>query len=290
MDNENEVKDVDTKTLPPEDNIKDDEEIVDDGKKDTSTPSSEEKKPDQEEPKSKEKTEDKEELRGRQSKDETTAEGAPEIKDVEGETPRERALRLEVTRLKRMQKSKMSEGMFKDSPEIEKKDTDPEKKKILDKYNQDELNNLKEVLNVMADDLGFVKKDEYQKSTYQSQSKNILDDFLDSHPEYLPENDKDNILWNRFQEEFSMYRPPQNPKDYKRIFDKIHKEIFNVSSEDSLKKVNAEKEKIKSVSHNSNSSDTTQNKQKSSTPALDPSLKRYMKGFEEGELDELFGE
>jgi len=276
MPEENEVKDVDTVELPADESA--DNETVEIEEKETPE-SSEQKKPDQEEI-----PEIKEELRGRQSKEETPG----ELKDVDGETPRERALRLEVTRLKRASKDKMSDGMFKDSPTVEPKEISPDKKAVLEKYNPDELNNLKEVLNVMADDLGFVKKDDYQKSSYQTQSKDILDSFLDSHPEYLPENDKDNVLWNRFQEEYAIYKPPQNPRDFKRLFEKIHKEIFNISSDDSLKKVNAGKEKIKVASHASNSSNTNQNKPQQSN--LDPNLKGYMKGFDEKELGELFGE
>ena len=275
MPEENEVKDVDTVELPAEEG---DNETVKIEEKETPE-SSEQKKPDQEE------IPEKEELRGRQSKEE---EIPGELKDVDGETPRERALRLEVTRLKRASKDKMSDGMFRDSPTVEPKEISPDKKAVLEKYNPDELNNLKEVLNVMADDLGFVKKDDYQKSSYQTQSKDILDSFLDSHPEYLPENDKDNVLWNRFQEEYAIYKPPQNPRDFKRLFEKIHKEIFNISSDDSLKKVNAGKEKIKVASHASNSSNTNQNKPQQSN--LDPNLKGYMKGFDEKELGELFGE
>ena len=279
MPEENEVKDVDTEELPADESA--DNETVKTEEKETPE-SSEQKKPDQEGI-----PEIKEELRGRQSKEEEK-EVPGELKDVDGETPRERALRLEVTRLKRASKDKMSDGMFKDSPTVEPKEISPDKKAVLEKYNPDELNNLKEVLNVMADDLGFVKKDDYQKSSYQTQSKDILDSFLDSHPEYLPENDKDNVLWNRFQEEYAIYKPPQNPRDFKRLFEKIHKEIFNISSDDSLKKVNAGKEKIKVASHASNSSNTNQNKPQQSN--LDPNLKSYMKGFDEKELGELFGE
>lgn len=244
----------------------------------TLSESSPEEKPVQEEP--------EEELRGRK-----IASEQEKPKPVEGETPRENALRLEVARVKRLNRELKAKDLLGEGvPEEKKPDITEDKRKVFEKYNPQELENLKEVLTAMADDLGFVKKSDYTRSTYQSSASEQLDAFLEKHPAYLPENDPDNVLWSRFKEEFSIYKQPNNPRDFRRLFDKIHKDIFGASSdEESLKKINAQKEKIKVASHSGTSSSKS-TKSSPSGPKLDSSLRGNLKGFTDEELDEMFEE
>ena len=281
MADENEVKDVDVVHVNPSEDdevIEPEEEKTEqnDEEKETPSPSSDDKKPEDEQP-------PKEEIPQRQVVSEKK-----EPKPVEGETPREYALRKEVERLRQKARGEMTKDMFGNTPPVEKPAPTSKSKEVLSKYNPEEVQNFKEVMEAVADDLGYVRKEEYQKSTYASQREEILNQFLDSHPEYAPENDKDDLLWNRFKEELSMYRDPANPKDYKKIFDRVHKDIFSIQTDPaSINKIKAGQEKLKVASHASASSNRPIT-QRNQGPALDPSLKVHMKGFDDEELSDIF--
>lgn len=287
MEDEPEVKDVETVHIDP---AGDDEEIIkpetdaDNEEKETPEASSAEKKPEEEDSNDGEEPE-KEEIPQRQVNQTVKKDPKP----VEGETPKEYALRKEVERLKGKVREARSKEVFTETP-VQQPTVKPEKKAILEKYNPEELEQFKEIMGVVADDLGYVRKDEYQKTTFQTVADEVLNSFLDTHPEYAPENDKDDILWNRFKEELSLYKTPSNPKDYKRIFDRVHKDIFNIQQVDSsINKIKAGQEKIKVASHSSASSDKTPVRSKKE-PTIDPSLKNHLKGFNDSELNEIFEE
>jgi hypothetical protein len=140
-------------------------------------------------------------------------------------------------------------------------------------------------LDVLAKKHGWVKREELASTTRSQVSNDILDGFLQSHPEYLPENDTDNVLWGRFKSEFQLYKTPDNPKDLKRIFNKIHKDIFGVKSEGELKKINAQNEKIKVVSHAGGSATRGQSSTKGAK--LSPEQRSHLKGFSDKDLEEL---
>jgi len=270
----------------------DDEEVItkkediesESTEKETPSDSSSEEKPkeDEVEPEKVTTGEDKEVLLGRQITEKS-------LKRQPTETDREFALRLEVTRLKEDRRRGQTKEVFTDQ-KVETKDIvgelSEEDKKVLSQYNPEELNQFKGILGVIAKEQGWVKKGEIQVSNKRQIAEDVLDTFLEEHPSYQAENDPDGILWNRFKSEFQLYREPDNPKDYRRIFNKIHKDIFGVRSEDDLKKINAQKEKIQVASH----SGAIQKPQTSSpTASLDSNLKSHLKGFSDDELNEMFG-
>lgn len=216
-----------------------------------------------------------------------------EIKRLPNETPREYALRLEVTRLKRGNRAKRTQELLGDV-KTEKpsgvttaqyNDLSEEEKKLLSGYDPNELSSFEKILDVLAKKHGWVKREELASTTRSQVSSDILDGFLQSHPEYLPENDNDNVLWGRFKSEFQLYKTPDNPKDLKRIFNKIHKDIFGVKSEGELKKINAQNEKIKVASHTGGSAKRGQPSAKGTN--LTPEQKAHLKGFSDKELEEL---
>lgn len=210
-----------------------------------------------------------------------------EPKPVEGETPRERALRLETQRLRKDLREERNRKVFEGhKPEV-KDNLSDEDRETLSQYDEKELSQFEKVIDVVAKKKGWVKKDEFQASTYQQQASDILDGWLEDHREYLPENDKDNLLWGKFQEEFSMYRKPDNPKDLKKIFNKVHRDVFGISDGINSNKINAQKEKLKIASHSgTNQKSHTIHRQQST---IDPSLKEYLKGFSEEEQNEILG-
>ena len=216
-----------------------------------------------------------------------------EIKRLPNETPREYALRLEVTRLKRGNREKRAKDLLgEDKPEkpsgitqVQYNELNEDEKAILGQYDANELSIFEKILDVLAKKHGWVKREELATTTKSQVSNDILDDFLQGHPEYLPENDKDNVLWDRFKSEFQLYKIPENPKDLKRIFGKIHRDIFGVKSDEELKKINAQKEKLKVVSHSGGSA--TRGQSSSEGTRLTPEQKSHFKGFSEKEFDEL---
>ena len=283
--------------LEPEE-IQEDDEMLDSEEKETPSDSSQDEKPAAEsedketEPDGEQEPEKKEEVRGRGevAVEPKIQDQKPEPKPVPGETPRERALRLEVERLKSARRKDQAKELLGDQkiPAQESNQLSQDKLDVLKKYDPDELKNLEDVVGVLAEKNGWVRKGDLQKETYNSVANDQLDTFLSEHSEYLPENDPDNTLWDSFKSEFALYKQPENPKEFKRIFNKIHKEIFGIQPQQNLKKIDAAKEKIKVASHVGVSTGGSRGSQRV-TSQVDPSLKANLKGFTEEELTELFG-
>ena len=241
-----------------------DEELIDE--METETPSSssdEEKEPEQEE----EITEPEQEAEAPEVK--------PEPKPVEGETPREKALRLEATRLKGLLRDQRRDDLFVKQP------TDIPKNEKLADYDPEELKRFE----MLATELGFARKDEIIHQTTQDKLNGEFEAFIEAHPEYSPENDKDGVLWNQFKSEFTLYNPPKEAKTLRKVLNKVHNEIYGVQPAKNLSKINASQEKIKVASHTGASAgkETRQPTRQSSTLRTDA-----MKGFSEEELKELF--
>ena len=214
-----------------------------------------------------------------------------QIKRLPDENPREYAMRLEITRLKGDLRKDRSSEILTPPPPATKKELSPEKKAILSKYKKEDLDTLHEVFDVMAEDMGFVRQDQLGATAYQQKATEVLDDFLEKHPEYQLQNDKDNVLWERFKQEYSLYRPTQNPKDLKRILDKVHKEVFGIKPAAALKNEDAAKEKIKVASHSSASRPAANREGVKRANAPAQGLRTDMlKGFSDQEISELVGE
>jgi len=214
-----------------------------------------------------------------------------EIKRLANETPREYALRLEVTRLKRGNREKRTKELL-GKPEkpsgiskTQYEALEEEDKKLLEQYDPKELGTFEKILGVLGRKHGWVKKEDLKTTTDSRMSEDMLDEFLQSHSEYLPENDKDDVLWGRFREEFKLYKTPENPKDLRKIFNKIHRDIFGVKSEDGLKKIEAQKEKVKVASHSGSSA--SRGVSSPSGAKLTPEQKSHLKGFTDKELGEM---
>ena len=286
---EDEDKEDDESSEDESDTEDKDDDSESDEEKETPTDPSTDKKPDSKE----------EDDESSDEEDDKSDKGEEHLKDGIVETPRENALRLEVERLRGKDREKRSDDLFagsKDRQPVKKQELSEDKKERLKKYDPKELENLREVLDVMADDLGFVKKDEYQKSSYEKQAKDILNDFLEDHSEYSPEKDKDDVLWNRFQSEYKLYRTPEDPRDLKKLFKKIHNDIVGIKPASDLRKIEAKEEKIKSASHSASHSASKGKSNKRQTEevvdrsnsTVDKDLARQgLKGFSEEEIDDL---
>ncbi len=224
--------------------------------------------------------------------DEKKPEGEDGLQDVDGETPRERALRAEVTRLKGANRKERGEEVFgqpKPAAAI-RKELSEDDKKVLGKYKPEEIGALKEVLPVLAKEMGYVRADELAGASYAEKAQETLDGFLDKHPEYLPENDKDGTLWNAFKAEYALFKQPSNPKDFSKIFERIHRDVFNIKPAGALPKVNAQQEKTRVASHAGASSQGAAPRERSGKPAASGFRTDALKGFTDEEKAEMFGE
>lgn len=219
--------------------------------------------------------------------EEQKTEEKPEPRPVEGETPRDRAQRLEIERLRQkvrdLTKKSILSGEPAPAPEPKKSAKYDE---LLVKYNPEELQNFEEIFAGLADKHGYVKKDELSNENYQQSAEHVLEEFLDKHPEYLPENDKDNVLWGMFQEEYKLYKKPASPKDFKKIFERIHRDIVPTRTLDAGSAA-AKQAKVQTASHGGTTVTNSPSPKRGSP--LDPSLKSHLRGFTDEELSELFG-
>jgi len=286
--NEPEVKDIERIEIPPAEGD-DTVETPESSQEEPETGESEKETPETEEPEESEEEPEEPKSVIQNAAPETDENG--EIKRLPDETPREYAMRLEITRLKGDLRKDRTSEILTPPPATTKKELSPEKKKILEKYKQEDINTLKEVFDVMAEDMGFVRQDQLGATAYQQKATEVLDDFLEKHPEYQPQNDKDNVLWERFKGEYSLYRPTQNPKDLKRILDKVHKEVFGIKPAAALNSQDAAKEKIKVASHSSASRPAPMKNGERLVNRNATGLRTEMlKGFSEEEIAELIAE
>ncbi len=215
-----------------------------------------------------------------------------EITEIEGETPREHALRLEVTRLRQLARKERSNDILGNERETisAKREMSPESKAKLANYREEEINALRDVFPVLAEEMGFVRSDQLNAQSYSEKAGSELDSFLDKHPEYLPENDKDNILWSRFQDEYKLFKQPENPKDFKKLFERIHKDIFGIKvSGEGRGAIDAAQRKVGSASHAGASAPVRSSGLHKAQPQTSGLRLDMLKGFSDDELAEFAG-
>src|ERR1035437_3168171 len=203
---------------------------------------------------------------------------------ISGETPREHALRLEIKRLRDDKTKERTKEIFEPNVVGPKIKIESE---ILKRYRPEEIQSLREVLPELAKELGYVRKDELSASTYEEKANEQIESFIQAHPEYSAEKDPDSILWNKLKSEYtSVYKPPQNPKDFKKIFERIHKDIFNIQASEPLPKIAAANERVKVASHSGPSSSNALHNSKASNGFRFDALK----GFSDEDIAELQGQ
>ena len=89
-------------------------------------------------------------------------------------------------------------------------DIDPETLKVLDRFTKAK---------------GLVPKSELSQMTYQSAHKTAEDAFYESHPEYKPENDDNDLLYNALKTELSLYSAPKDSRLIPKLFERAHSEV-----------------------------------------------------------------
>lgn len=209
----------------------------------------------------------------------------PSIKEpapVEGETPREKGLRLELTRVKGLLRVKSISDLVEVNKEAPAKEDHLARLKNLG-YSDDEIAKASELVDVLATSKGYVKAEQ----TYQTVVQDTVDAFLDTNPEYKPENDKDDLRWGRFQEilKSGIYNlSGKTSKQLRTVFDRVNKDIVDEFGESSIKTDAsaraAQKQKIQSISHSGGN-------KVAPTPTktvIAPEVRSIFKGFEDDDL------
>lgn len=208
---------------------------------------------------------------------------------VPGETPRERALRMELVKERKKNATNLGKDIIQPAP-VEKKQISTKSSEILKKYKPEEIESLREVLPALAEELGFVKKDELQATTYEEKANVEIQSFIKDHPEYASENDPEGVLWTQLKDEYqAYYKPPQNPSDYRKIFERIHKDLMGINTTGKkLPTVQAAKEKINVASHRGPAASAT-SRNNGVRPATGGLRTDALKGFSAEEIADIEG-
>lgn len=107
-------------------------------------------------------------------------------------------------------------------------DIDPETIKVLDRFTKAK---------------GLVPKSELSQMSYQSAHKTAEEAFYESHQEYKPENDDNDVLYNALKAELSLYSTPKDAKLIPKLFEKAHSEVAKLYP-DEFKKATPDKKEI----------------------------------------------
>lgn len=72
---------------------------------------------------------------------------------------------------------------------------------------------------------GYIPKTELDAQKFEDTRQSAQEDFLKKHPEYLPENDTDDNLYNALKAELALYAAPQDHKMIPKLFERAHKAV-----------------------------------------------------------------
>lgn len=243
-----------------------------------------EEKPEEENKEENEEENEDEDEEEEKPSDETAETSTAEIKEVAGETPREKALRLEVTRLRRERRANSQQGLFQG----DKSNNDDSEKALKELgYDDEQIKTLDKAFDIIGERKGFVRKDQ----SYQAMANETLASFIEEHPEYAPENDKDDLYWNRFDSILkSDYKlAGKTQKQLKTIFEKVDRDVKEELGDKSISKgkIEAQQQKIKSVSTGASTSKgkTEATPEKKTVSSGHPGLR--FSGFDDDEIEEF---
>ncbi len=212
---------------------------------------------------------------------------------VLGETPKETALRIELTKTRKDLRKAQTVATMKEMATGRPAPVAPAvvegMKKLKENYTDEELKNLEDAVDLIAASKGYVKKEE----TYQDTINSSVEDFVNSHPEYKPENDKKDERWAAFQQKLKsgLYNlEHKTPQQLKHIFAKANDDVIADLGATQIKKapvreplkIAAQKQKIAVVSH---SGGTKSAATKSKAAPVDPTVRDHFKGFDDSDFE-----
>jgi hypothetical protein len=157
----------------------------------------------------------------------------------------------------------------------------------LSEFDQEEITRLEKIMRAK----GFVPKHEIEEAMAKSSLKEAQEEWLNAHPEYLPENDHDDILYEALRQEIALYAQPKSAKQVKSIFDKANREVKSQFSGITSEKTNsstarqARQQVASAGTVISKSSPSNKTSKSTLTPAQREELLRG--GFSPEEVDEM---
>lgn len=170
---------------------------------------------------------------------------------VEGETTKEKALRLEIQRLRGLnrkeQVKELADGV---QPAV---DVDAYKTLKDQGYTEEEIAKMETAVDLIARKKGYIRADQNYAQTVQD----TVDIFTDDHPEYKPANDPEDGRWNLFQsllKDGTYNLVGRTPKQLKSIFEKVDDDVRkqlgeSVTVKPNPRQVAAQQHKVTVASH-----------------------------------------
>ena len=196
---------------------------------------------------------------------------------VDGETPREKALRIKVQELRKSLRDK-DEVIKIAQPTI----ANEEYEALKEIYSDDELQKVEKLFDVIGKKKGYVKAEEI----YTQSGNEVLEQFIEKHPEYKPENDLEDVRWETFKKILTndYNRVGKNPKELVKLFEKVNRDVLEEFGESKViasTRRSAEIQKIRSVSHAGGTK--TEVVKKSNAPT-DPKIRAMFKDFDDDDF------
>lgn len=204
---------------------------------------------------------------------------------VEGETPREKALRLETQRLRGLLRrdniKELAEGAGAPAEETDEYEILKEQG-----YTDEQIKAMETAVDLIASKKGYVRADRNYAQTVQD----TVDLFTESHPEYKPASDADDIRWNLFQsylKDGTYNLSGKTPKQLTAIFEKVdadvRKELGETVVKTNPRAIAAQQHKVNVVSHSGGTKPTI-----AARPAMNPKEAGGIKlvGFDEDDFKE----
>ncbi len=170
--------------------------------------------------------------------------------DTEGETeevvePQKPEVSTEVETLKE-KSEREKQGLLREIERLRKEKAELRKKEFLKTEEplvvkkDEDLKDVNpadiELIDKVIKAKGYVRKDEFQKISYDSVKNDELNKFLEKYPEFKPENDPNDINWKALNEEISLYKMPSDPKKIGDILERARKSITKSFTNDTAKK------------------------------------------------------
>ena len=186
----------------------------------------------------------------------------------------------EIVRLRKEVREEKTKKIFEDvkgGPVTSERFT-----KLKERYSEDEIQSMEEAVDVIAESKGYVKKEQ----TYKDNANAILEAFFEENPEYKPSNDKEDVRWGRFKELLTsgVYNlSDKTPKQLRYIYSQVHQsvvqELGDTQAHRDERKIAAQQQKIKSVSHSGGTKPASTAK-----PVVDATIRSHFKGFDDEDL------
>lgn len=221
-----------------------------------------------------------------------------ELKPVEGETPRERALRAALLKAKReLRAKKVRETMEGAAEGVDNDISDEDYDKLREIYDDDEIQRMETMIDIIARKKGYVKNEQL----VANEGNNVLNEFIKAHPQYEPENDPNDKHWKTFVKilESDYNYKGKKPEQLKSIFAKVHADVNKeLGIKDTTtavainkRKLDAQRQKIRTAgisgaTGNSKPVNKSPEAQNKATKTIDPTVRSMFKGFDDSDFED----